>query len=99
MGADVTTVAAEMTPYFSAAVGAYGGAVLANVRDEAAVGLTLLTANKARAAVRDCGMEESTVQSARDGPPCVPAGDPARASYRPTRGRLEDRWLPRGPLS
>lgn len=36
MGADVASVAAEMTPYISAAVGAYGGAVLAKVRDEAA---------------------------------------------------------------
>jgi hypothetical protein len=36
VGGDVATVAAEMTPYISAAVGAYGGAVLARVRDEAA---------------------------------------------------------------
>jgi hypothetical protein len=36
MGADVASLAAEMTPYVSAAVGAYGGAVLARVRDEAA---------------------------------------------------------------
>ena len=36
MGGDVATLAAEMTPYVSAAVGAYGGAVLAKVRDEAA---------------------------------------------------------------
>ena len=36
MGADVASVAAEMTPYVSAAVGAYGGAVLAKMRDEAA---------------------------------------------------------------
>jgi hypothetical protein len=33
---DVASLAAEMTPYVSAAVGAYGGAVLARVRDEAA---------------------------------------------------------------
>jgi hypothetical protein len=33
---EVATLAAEMTPYVSAAVGAYGGAVLAKVRDEAA---------------------------------------------------------------
>jgi len=32
----VASLAAEMTPYVSAAVGAYGGAVLAKVRDEAA---------------------------------------------------------------
>ena len=32
----VTSLAAEMTPYVSAAVAAYGGAVLARVRDEAA---------------------------------------------------------------
>ena len=36
MGADAVSLAAEMTPYVSAAVGAYGGAVLARVRDEAA---------------------------------------------------------------
>jgi hypothetical protein len=36
MGGDVTSLAAEMTPYMSAAVGAYGGTVLAKVRDEAA---------------------------------------------------------------
>ena len=36
MGGDVVSLAAEMTPYVSAAVGAYGGAVLAKVRDEAA---------------------------------------------------------------
>ena len=36
MGGDVASLAAEMTPYMSAAVGAYGGAVLARVRDEAA---------------------------------------------------------------
>ena len=36
MAGEVATLAAEMTPYVSAAVGAYGGAVLAKVRDEAA---------------------------------------------------------------
>jgi dienelactone hydrolase len=36
MGGDVATLVAEMTPYISAAVGAYGGAVLAKARDEAA---------------------------------------------------------------
>jgi hypothetical protein len=36
MGGDAVSLAAEMTPYVSAAVGAYGGAVLAKVRDEAA---------------------------------------------------------------
>jgi hypothetical protein len=36
MGADVVSLAADVTPYVSAAVGAYGGAVLARVRDEAA---------------------------------------------------------------
>ncbi len=36
MSAEVASLAAEMTPYVSAAVGAYGGAVLAKVRDEAA---------------------------------------------------------------
>ena len=36
MSGDVVSLAAEMTPYMSAAVGAYGGAVLAKVRDEAA---------------------------------------------------------------
>ena len=36
MAGDVAALAAEMTPYVSAAVGAYGGAVLAKVRDEAA---------------------------------------------------------------
>lgn len=36
MSGDVAAVAAEMTPYISAAVGAYGGAVLAKVRDDAA---------------------------------------------------------------
>jgi hypothetical protein len=36
MGGDVASLAAEMTPYLSAAVGAYGGAVLARVRDDAA---------------------------------------------------------------
>lgn len=36
MPGDVASMAAEMTPYVSAAVGAYGGAVLAKVRDDAA---------------------------------------------------------------
>ena len=36
VGGDVASVAAEMSPYISAAVGAYGGAVLARVRDDAA---------------------------------------------------------------
>ncbi len=36
MSGDAVSLAAEMTPYVSAAVGAYGGAVLARVRDEAA---------------------------------------------------------------
>lgn len=36
MGGDVASLAADMTPYISAAVGAYGGAVLAKARDEAA---------------------------------------------------------------
>jgi hypothetical protein len=36
MSADATALAAEMTPYISAAIGAYGGAVLARVRDDAA---------------------------------------------------------------
>ncbi len=36
MSGDAVSLAAEMTPYISAAVGAYGGAVLARVRDEAA---------------------------------------------------------------
>jgi hypothetical protein len=36
MSGDVAAVAAEMTPYISAAVGSYGGAVLAKVRDDAA---------------------------------------------------------------
>ena len=36
MGGDAVSLATEMTPYISAAVGAYGGAVLVRVRDEAA---------------------------------------------------------------
>ena len=36
MSREAASLAAEMTPYVSAAVGAYGGAVLAKVRDEAA---------------------------------------------------------------
>ena len=36
MAGDVMSLAAEMTPYVSAAVGAYGAAVLAKVQDEAA---------------------------------------------------------------
>jgi hypothetical protein len=36
MGGDAVSLAAEMTPYVSAAVGAYGGAVLARLRDDAA---------------------------------------------------------------
>jgi hypothetical protein len=36
MSGDVVSLAAEMSPYMSAAVGAYGGAVLAKVRDDAA---------------------------------------------------------------
>jgi hypothetical protein len=36
MSGDVASVAAEMTPYISAAMGAYGGAVLVKVRDDAA---------------------------------------------------------------
>src|SRR5215475_9644952 len=36
MSGDVVSLAAEVMPYASAAVGAYGGAVLTKVRDEAA---------------------------------------------------------------
>lgn len=36
MSGEVASLAAEMAPYVSAAVGAYGGAVLVKVRDEAA---------------------------------------------------------------
>jgi hypothetical protein len=36
MAGDVATLVAEATPYVTAAVGAYGGAVLAKVRDDAA---------------------------------------------------------------
>jgi len=36
MGGDVASLAAEMTPYISAAAAAYGGAVLARARDDAA---------------------------------------------------------------
>ena len=36
MGGDAMSLATEMTPYVSAAVGAYGGAVLAKLRDGAA---------------------------------------------------------------
>lgn len=36
MSGEVASLAAEMTPYVSAAVGAYGGAVLAKVRDDTA---------------------------------------------------------------
>jgi hypothetical protein len=36
MGGDAVSLAAEMTPYVSAAVGAYGGSVLAKLRDDAA---------------------------------------------------------------
>jgi hypothetical protein len=36
MSGDIASMAAEMTPYISAAVSAYGGAVLAQVRDDAA---------------------------------------------------------------
>jgi hypothetical protein len=36
MSGDVVSLAAEMTPYVSAAAAAYGGAVLAKARDEAA---------------------------------------------------------------
>jgi len=36
MSGEAASLAAEMTPYVSAAVGAYGGAVLAKVRDDAA---------------------------------------------------------------
>jgi hypothetical protein len=36
MSGEVASLAAEMTPYVSAAVGVYGGAVLAKVRDDAA---------------------------------------------------------------
>lgn len=36
MGGDVSSLAAEMTPYVAAPAGAYGGVVLARVRDEAA---------------------------------------------------------------
>jgi hypothetical protein len=35
-GGDVASMAAEMTPYVSAAMAAYGGAVLAKVRDDTA---------------------------------------------------------------
>jgi hypothetical protein len=36
VGGDIASMTAEMTPYISAAVSAYGGAVLARARDEAA---------------------------------------------------------------
>lgn len=36
MGGDAVSLAAEMSPYVSAAVGAYGGAVLAKLQDDAA---------------------------------------------------------------
>jgi hypothetical protein len=36
MAGEVASIAVEMTPYVSAAFGAYGGAVLAKVRDDAA---------------------------------------------------------------
>lgn len=36
MPGEVATLAAEATPYVTAAIGAYGGAVLAKVRDDAA---------------------------------------------------------------
>jgi len=36
MAGEVATLVAEATPYMTAAVGAYGGAVLAKVRDDAA---------------------------------------------------------------
>jgi hypothetical protein len=36
MSGDIASMTAEMTPYISAAVSAYGGAVLARVRDETA---------------------------------------------------------------
>jgi hypothetical protein len=36
MAGEVASIAVEMTPYASAAFGAYGGAVLAKVRDDAA---------------------------------------------------------------
>jgi len=36
MAGEVATLVAEATPYVTAAVGAYGGAVLAKVRDDAA---------------------------------------------------------------
>ena len=36
MGGEAVSMAAEMSPYVSAAVGAYGGAVLAKLRDDAA---------------------------------------------------------------
>lgn len=36
MTAELTTLTADMIPYVTAAVGAYGGAVLAKVRDDAA---------------------------------------------------------------
>ena len=36
MDSDVAALAAQMTPYMSAAAAAYGGAVLAKVRDDAA---------------------------------------------------------------
>lgn len=36
MGGDLPTLATEISPYMTAAIGAYGGAVLANVKDQAA---------------------------------------------------------------
>jgi hypothetical protein len=36
MAGEIATLAADATPYVTAAVGAYGGAVLAKVRDDAA---------------------------------------------------------------
>jgi hypothetical protein len=49
MSAEIASMAAEMTPYISAAVSAYGGAVLARARDEGmgGVGKTQLAAEYA----------------------------------------------------
>ena len=58
MGGDVAALAAEMTPYVSAAVGAYGGAVLARVRDDAADATVGAGPPPAAANLRDRGEGE-----------------------------------------
>ena len=69
MSAGAASLAADMTPYVSAAVGAYGGAVLAHARDEAADATVGLGRRMLLSCLREPG-ECRAVAAAAGGPGC-----------------------------